>query len=260
VRLLGLDIDGCLTEPDSKVLSLEVLARLRRLNRRELAPDAPDVFFCSGRPHGFVEALMRVCDCRVPSVLENGTGLVLPEGFRIEPLFSHQGELEAKFATCQKWVETRGYGRIVPGKVLTLSFYPAMGIATDQLRDRICEEFRWIGEGVGISAGPTSVDLVPPGFDKSVGVRAIAKRLDIELSSIGGIGDAPNDVKWLELIGTRAVPCDGHPDVKAIEGINIARFPASEGVVEILDLWFPEQAMGTARSDRRSEHSRGEGG
>jgi len=252
MKLLGLDIDGCLMEPNSKALSLEVLSNLRRLNQRAIySADVPRVFFCSGRSHGFVEALMRVTDCRIPCAIENGTALVMPNDYRIESLVESStarargiGKL---FEDCRRWVETQGSGRTVPGKVLTLSFYPAPGSTTTALAAQIRDQFARIDEHVEIFVGPTSLDMVPRGIDKSTGVRRIAEITATPLIDIGGIGDAANDIEWLKIIGKKGAPRNAEPAVKEIAD-TVAAAAGSEGVAEILDQWFPQIPTRSATS------------
>lgn len=242
VRLLGLDIDGCLIEPKSRYFSIEILKELRSLNRTALnPPNIIQVFFVSGRPHGFIEAIMRICECRIPSVFENGAGLIMPEDFRIESCVDYSitptDNLETLLINCRKWVEDNGFGRTVPGKVLTLSFYPLSNFTTSQLAARIRAQFADMEKNVNMFVGPTSVDLVPPGINKSVGVRRIAELLQTPLSSIGGIGDALNDLEWLEIVGNRGAPSNAHPDVKRIAD-TVASGAYFKGVAEILNRWF----------------------
>jgi HAD superfamily hydrolase (TIGR01484 family) len=254
LKLLGLDIDGCLTEPESKFFNLEVLQILQQLNETaEESPDTPRVFFCSGRPHGFVEALMRVCACRVPSVFENGTGLVMPPGlnFRIKPLLpkTRLGDLKRLYRSYQRWVEANNLGRPVPGKVFTLSFYPEGELTTEKLAERIEHKFGRISfeKSVKISWGPTSVDLIPLDVDKSLGVKKIAELEDVPLTDIWGIGDASNDLEWLRIAGKRGVPSDAAAVVKDVAH-TIASTPNVKGVLEILNSWFPQTSRSKAPS------------
>jgi hydroxymethylpyrimidine pyrophosphatase-like HAD family hydrolase len=259
MELLGLDIDGCLVEPESKSISLEILEKLRSLNRTaRTSSDVPQVFFCSGRPHGFIEALMRVCECDIPSVFENGTGLVMPRDFQVEPLLTSPKtrieDLEELFASCQKWVRTHKLGRPVPGKVFTLSFYPVSGSNTTELAEKIQNHFEDIEGLVDVFVGPTSVDLVPTGVDKSVGVRRIADLVHIPLSAIGGIGDASNDLTWLRIVGKKGVPRNADPVVTKIADV-VAVAPNVKGVMEILDTWFPRLHSGGHCNDLKLQRN-----
>lgn len=184
---------------------------------------------------------MRICECRIPSVFENGAGLIMPEDFRIESCVDYsktpRENLETQFITCRKWVEDNCFGRTVPGKVLTLSFYPLSNSTTSQLAARIRTEFPNMEKKGNIFVGPTSVDLVHLGINKSVGVQRVAELLEIPLSDIGGIGDALNDLEWLKIVGKRGAPSNAHTDVKRIAD-TVASGAYFEGVAEILNRWF----------------------
>ena len=60
----------------------------------------------------------------------------------------------------------------------------------------------------------TSVDLVPPGISKAVGLEALMKHLGLQRHEVMACGDAENDFEMLEFAGTSVVPANGLPEAK----------------------------------------------
>ena len=86
IQLVVFDIDGVLTEGETKALDLELLGDLARLNRQSRDdPAYPAVTLCSGRPAQYVELMLQAIDGYLPGIFENGAGLYVPETYRFLP-------------------------------------------------------------------------------------------------------------------------------------------------------------------------------
>ena len=74
IRLLLLDIDGCLSEPYTP-FRLDAFARLRGwIERAETDDRVPRIGLCSGRSYAYVEATAQALGLRAPALFESGGG------------------------------------------------------------------------------------------------------------------------------------------------------------------------------------------
>src|SRR5437867_4870928 len=79
VRLVLLDIDGCLTAGEASPLNFGVLDQLQQVNRRAAEdPMVPAISLCTGRPEPYVELMTQAIAGYLPAIWENGAGLYLP--------------------------------------------------------------------------------------------------------------------------------------------------------------------------------------
>src|SRR6266516_3921295 len=136
IRLIVVDIDGCLTAGEGRPLDFRSLAKIARFNSRARTdPRTPAVTLCSGRPAPYVEVMHQAIGGHVPALYEHGCGMLVPEhyGFRTHP--SLQGVAQDEFRAAIKLVRERlvGTGRAYfqPGKEHSASLYPIGGSVDD---------------------------------------------------------------------------------------------------------------------------------
>jgi hydroxymethylpyrimidine pyrophosphatase-like HAD family hydrolase len=80
----------------------------------------------------------------------------------------------------------------------------------------------------------TTVEVLPVGIHKGVGVRWLLDELSIPANHCIGIGDSPADVEIFRVTGLGATPRNGHDDVKAAAQY-VAPRDAHWGVVDIVE-------------------------
>jgi hydroxymethylpyrimidine pyrophosphatase-like HAD family hydrolase len=62
----------------------------------------------------------------------------------------------------------------------------------------------------------STVEVRLDGLDKGEGVKWLASETGISLSNMAGVGDAPGDIAFLNLVGFSAAPSNAEPEVKAL--------------------------------------------
>jgi len=78
------------------------------------------------------------------------------------------------------------------------------------------------------------VELGPPGTHKAGALRAIARRAGVPLVDVLAIGDMPNDLTMLSAAGRAATPQNGHPSLRAVDGVVVTRSNDDDGVADLL--------------------------
>lgn len=107
------------------------------------------------------------------------------------------------------------------------------------LREEVGALVRTLGLAPGPAGSPRTPDLVyvnatAAGIDKSVGVRAAAADLGIELAAVGAIGDEENDLAVLAAVGTAIAMGQAHDHVRAVAHL-VAPSVDEDGAAVALD-------------------------
>src|SRR5437867_117404 len=108
IRLVVVDVDGCLTAGEGQPLDFQGLARVARANTRSLSdPSVPAVTLCTGRPAPYVEVMHQVVAGHVPALYEHGCGMLVPSpyGFKTHPRITP--EVEAEFDAAMRLISDR---------------------------------------------------------------------------------------------------------------------------------------------------------
>ena len=87
-----------------------------------------------------------------------------------------------------------------PQKLLALLEPSATGQLMEVLRLELPEQIECF------RSEPDFVEIVPPGVDKGVALRALAERLGLRLDEVAAAGDAENDVEMLSIAGRAFAP------------------------------------------------------
>jgi hydroxymethylpyrimidine pyrophosphatase-like HAD family hydrolase len=241
LRLILVDIDGCLTPGVTRAFDWDALRVARSLNWRARAGEpVPAVTVCTGRPQPFAEATMQAIDAHVPGIFEHGCGLYVPSQWRsvYHPRITAgvRQTVEATRRAIQRHIVERGLGFSQPGKELALSVFPEEGVS----RERLLEEVRAVMAGVDASlkvqTSAAGIDVSPAGIDKAEGVRWLAEELGIPPGAMGGIGDSQGDVGFLQATGRSGCPANAAPVVH--ESVDyVSPYADGAGVVDILERW-----------------------
>ncbi len=246
IRLVVVDIDGCLTPGEAQPWDFSVLQFVAEWNRKARA-DARQfaVTLCTGRQEPYVEAMMQAIDAHAPGIYENGGGLYFPTEYRFaeNPAVGAKGRetiAKAREMIAKEIVET-GLGQFQPGKEVSLTLYPARaGVTFEQLAEIARRALDGKVDGLKIMPLVTSVDIVLDGVDKGAGVEWLSREMNIPIAQIGGIGDSSGDLPFLRRIGFSAAPANAADDVKrAVQ--YVSPFEDGKAVIDILSRWNAER-------------------
>ena len=86
------------------------------------------------------------------------------------------------------------------------------------------------------------LEVVPKGMNKGTAVRTLCKMLNVEIENAVAAGDAANDLAMLKAAGIGAAMINGTDEVKAIADFITTRDNNHDGVAEIADRFFYEDA------------------
>jgi HAD superfamily hydrolase (TIGR01484 family) len=243
IRLVIIDIDGCLTPGEAQPWDFSVLQFVAELNRKARA-DARQfaVTLCTGRQEPYVEAMMQAIDAHLPGIYENGGGLYFPAQYRFveNPAITPAQRAtlaEVRRVLTREIVET-GLGQFQPGKEVSLTLYPARADVTFmQLADVAYRALDGKISGLTIMPLVTSVDIVLDGIDKGAGMEWLSHETGIPIAQIAGVGDSSGDLPFLRRAGFSAAPANATDDVKrAVQ--YISPFDNGKAVVDILQRWM----------------------
>ncbi len=241
LRLVVIDVDGCLTPGEGRPWNFEALKYIAQLNRKA-QKDATElaVTLCTGRQEPYVEVLMQAIDAHLPGVYENGGGLYYPREYRFveNPLITvamREALVGIKGILQREIVET-GRGHFQPGKEVSLTLYPLGKTSVHELYLATTKALETFDAGYVVQASVSCVDITPKGVDKGTGVRWLSRETGIPLEQMGGIGDSASDLKFLSIIGRSAAPANAADEVK-VSVDYVSPYQDGDGVVDILRRW-----------------------
>jgi hypothetical protein len=238
IRLVVVDVDGVLTPGEAAPLDFTVLQRLAELNdRARRDPNDPAVTLCTGRPVPYVEVLMQAIHGRHPAICESGAALYNPEpyGFTWHPAITAtvQARLRRFQSVLHAALVAADLAYFQPGKSVSLSLFPQAGVGLPRVfkeADRLARDF---GGEFAVEQAATCVNVIVRGIDKTEGVRWLARQTGIPLDAMAAIGDAPNDVPFMQLLAWSGAPANAHAAVKQIAHYT-SPYEDGPGLVDIL--------------------------
>ncbi len=245
LKLILVDIDGCLTPGEAKAWdfsALQFVADLNRHARRDAKQFA--VTLCTGRAEPYVEALMQAIDAQMPAIYEHGAGMYFPSAyqFREHPTLTraNRANITRVREILTREIVDAGLGQFQPGKLTCLTLYPREDISLDQLDAATRRAVNGHMDGLFFNGSLSCVEIMPQGIDKGAGVEWLSRETGIALNEMGGIGDAPADLSFLTRVGYSAAPANATDDVK--RGVQyVSPFENGKGVVDILKYWMAEK-------------------
>lgn len=244
MRLVVVDVDGCLTPGEAGDWNWEALQTIRDLNRQaKQGGPVPAITLCTGRQEPYVEVLMQAIAGYLPCIYENGCGLYFPDGYRFAEhpsiTASSRAALASAKATLYGQVVFPGQGYFQPGKEASLTLYPLPGTSVRRLHQHVAEILKRYDDILTIQASVSCVDVTPIGIDKGQGVRWLSEETGIPLTHMGGIGDSISDLKFLDLVSRSAAPANAAAKVQVAVGY-VSPYRDGDGVVDILRHWTQE--------------------
>lgn len=257
VRLVVVDVDGCLTPGEGQPWNLQVFSYVAQLNREARHnPQVPAVTLCTGRQEPYVEVLMQAIDAHLPAIYENGGGLYFPQEYRFveHPIITPQMReaLSRVKAALRREIVKAGRGYFQPGKEVSLTLYPTNHTTVHELYHIAIKVLTAHRARYTAQASVSCVDILPEGVDKGSGVKWLSEETGIPLAQIGGIGDSTSDLKFLRLVGHSAAPANATDEVKAAVGY-VSPYQDGDGVVDILRQWALRTTADLESAASRSE-------
>jgi len=210
-RLLALDYDGTVARHGVIAAATEQALRAARQAGIRLV-------LATGRE---VDALLETC----PQiglfdlvVAENGGLLYFPEEEEIEYL------AESRPADLLQELERRGvfFRR---GRVILSTHATEAAVIQDALARLKLD--------LPVTYNKDAAMFLPPGIDKASGLRAGLHRLGIDPRVCVGMGDAENDICFVEVCGLVVAPANAIADLKAVAGM-VMRHENGAGVAEFI--------------------------
>lgn len=245
LRVIVVDIDGCLTPGEAQPWDFEALRFVAGLNQRARRGDAPfAITLCTGRQQPYVEAMMQAIDGYLPAIYENGAGLYFPQTYTFleHPAITNETRTRREEIKhiLQRELVARGSAQFQPGKEINLTLFPAREkLSLDEIAKRARDVLKNKLDGFDLYASVSSVEILPPGIDKGAGVEWLSNAISISLDEFGGIGDAPADLLFLKRVAYSAAPANATDEVKANVQF-VSQYENARGVQEILELWLNE--------------------
>jgi hypothetical protein len=237
IRLIVFDIDGVLTEGETRALDLELLGDLARLNRlARQNPALPAATICSGRPAQYVELMLQAIDGHLPGVFENGAGLYVPETYRFlpNPALEDGAAIPAARKRLEETVVRSGAAYFQPGKEYSLTLFASNPRDTGRLHELVSTALGELNESLDLVYSTSCLNILPLNIDKGVGIRFLSATTGVALEEMLGVGDSDVDVQFLSLVGYSAAPANAHDAVKAVARY-VSAFETGEGVRDILE-------------------------
>lgn len=236
IKLLVFDIDGVLTDGETKVLDLALLAQLAAMNRAARTdPAQPAVTICTGRPAPYVEAMLQAIDGYLPGIFENGAGLYVPNGYRFlaHPELGNNGHMRMVRQRLEETLVQSGQAYFQPGKEYTLTLFAADPAETDRLGEQTAAALGSLREIVDLVFSVSCLNILPQGMNKGSGIEFLAEYTGYLPDEMLGVGDSDVDEPFLAAVGYRAAPANANPAIKQLAHY-VAPRATSAGVRDIL--------------------------
>lgn len=224
------DVEGCMNF-DPLTYDHAVLSRLRGVNDAASPENAiPYITLCTGRQSPFVDAFSAFVGVRIPVIFEGGCGLFFPteqpggRRHRWHPAIAEAeqrgdyGRLEEiVLQTAKEYGATRSLGK---GRLLT--FHGTDRHPVDALLEAFRSRLADAGVKAEVTRSANAVDISVPGVTKGSAVDWLLSVIQEyggplwSRDQIIGIGDAPNDLSFLEVVGRSVAPRNARDSVKAV--------------------------------------------
>lgn len=235
-RLLVFDVDGVVTEGETRALDLTFLDRLAKINRAARQDSSlPAITLCTGRPAPYVEAILQAMDGRTPAIFENGAGIYVPDGYHFlsHPELDSHSPVQAVRDRLNETVVRDQIAFIQPGKEYTFSLFAFDPAETEHLHEHAGQALGDLSEAVEMVYSASCLNIMPRGIDKGKGLSYLAELTGYRPQEMVGVGDSDIDLSFLDLVGFSAAPSNANERVKRLVDY-VSSQSTSAGVTEIL--------------------------
>lgn len=220
LRALATDFDGTLAHHGTvSETTLEALARMRAAHFR--------LILVTGRELHELQSIFPQITWFDLAVMENGGVLFHP----------HTGEIEPLVAPPPSEFVARLHERGLPlqvGKAIVATWEPH--------EKEVLETIKNMGLELQVIFNKGAVMILPSGINKATGLRAAAKRLDLDPSQIAGVGDAENDHAFLEICGYSVAVANALPSIRDKVDF-VTQGDHGDGVTELIDRMLAAQEV-----------------
>lgn len=90
------------------------------------------------------------------------------------------------------------------------------GLNPAKFAEYLEELIKSMGLNLTVVYGPSYIDVIQNGADKSYGLNIFSEKIGIKLEEIVGIGDGKNDLSMLKIVGLPSAPANAVSEVKGI--------------------------------------------
>jgi hydroxymethylpyrimidine pyrophosphatase-like HAD family hydrolase len=219
------DIEGCLNL-DPRTYDHAVLSKLREVNEQATWTNAlPFITLCTGRQAPFVDAFSAFLSVRLPVIFEGGCGLFFPTeppGARHQwhPLISDaNAERYRQLEVVVSRVATDAEAKASLGKGRLLTYHPSSSDSVDDLVTKFTRALAEEHIDAVVTRSANAVDISVAGITKGTAVSWLLDTIHerggpaLTADQVVGLGDAPNDVAFLEVVGTSVAPANAEPGI-----------------------------------------------
>lgn len=244
-KLILSDVEGCLNL-DPLTYDHEVLAELRRVNECATETNAlPYITMCTGRQSPFVDAFSAFLSVRLPVIFEGGCGLFFPseqpgsQRHQWHPAIA-EAERSGTYQRLERVVEqiADGYGASQSlGKGRLLTFHAPEGHSIDEMLDGFRQAIDSNQLNAEITRSANAIDISVEGVNKGTAVDWLLDTVEDRggprwsREQVIGIGDAPNDVAFLAVVGRSVAPLNAHDSVREFVS-SASEFTDAKAVAE----------------------------
>ncbi len=239
VRLVSIDIEGCLIPRKGGYIDLNVLREMRTLDAKSRKqPDHPRLTLCSGRAQPFVEAMIGIIGGWTPAVCENG-GIIYDPLNDVSLFHPKIDEKQIKKINDLREFLSEYILNIFPGtrfeigKETMLSLNPPSILSIKKLHEHVRKITSEKYDGLIVTRSKSAVDINLPQINKLEGMKFITHSLGFSTKEVCAIGDSMNDLEILKGVGFPAAPFNAEEAVKKNVSF-VSSLDNGEGVIDII--------------------------
>jgi hydroxymethylpyrimidine pyrophosphatase-like HAD family hydrolase len=261
VSIVLSDVEGCLNF-DPRTYDHAVLSKLREVNEAATWLNAlPFITICTGRQAPFVDAFSAFLSVRLPIIFEGGCGLFFPTN---APGVRHawhpriiEAEQSGEYEQLQHVVldtAKRIMARPSLGKERLLTFHTPPEMNIDEMLNRFHEDLTRADMKAEVTRSANAVDISVSGVTKGSAVMWLLNTITllggptITCEGVVGIGDAPNDMAFLSVVGTSVSPANADPQVKKIT-TRESQYCDSKAVAEAVSAIINQNILGGIKNN-----------
>lgn len=123
-------------------------------------------------------------------------------------------------------LQQRQVASLAVGRVIVATWKPHETTVWETIQD--------LGLELQVILNKDAVMVLPSGLNKAAGLRAALERMNLSLSQVVGLGDAENDLDFLEICGFSVAVANALPVVKA-RADWVTSGERGDGVTEVID-------------------------
>lgn len=241
IKLVIMDIDGCILPKNGKPVDLSIIERIRQQNH--LSRDGliiPGVTLCSGRPSSYVELLHRLIESEFPAIFEWGAGVYIPEDYRFHYTELCTPLMKDARRKIMDTLETKVFQKyditIQPGKEITITIYHSLNITSEDIYNELKNELITTNvlDNYEACLYNSHIDLIPKGIDKGLGLQYLLGMTGLSADQVAGVGDENSDISFLELSKFSACPKGSSPSVQEMVDY-VSPYENGLGIIDILN-------------------------